>query len=571
MPLPAGQGRTTAAAAAATSTIRSLPIRNRTFCEGDNLEFLLRIPDASVDLIVTDPPFKKDRKFQGIGEAEGASFKDYWSWDDDDDVHPAYLAHVRQHWSALGEVIEAAYAAHSPSMAAFLAFMSVRLIEMHRILKETGSIYLHCDHDANSYLRAMLDAIFTKDNFRNQLTWRRATSHNDADRFGNITDSILYYVRSASATWNGDAITEPKTDEQLQEDYPSVDSRGRYRSDNLTGPRHNAERGSPSTQAWHGYDVFGMNRVWSAPKTGAYAHYIEEHFIPGYTAIEGVHARLDALDKAGLITHPKKGKWPGLKRYAAADQGTPPQNIILKPTGFTNYSKGPEYRGYPTQKPVALYSRLIRASSNENDMVLDPFAGCATTCVAAEQLGRQWIGIDLSPQAHGITMDRLEKECGRGSFWEKNVRLLTTAELRPLKNGVSAALAIPQLPARVQRGIPRGYKPENVRRYLAGRDAEGMRRTDAGNIACQGCGYTPPRLDYQDVDHITPRAKEGANAWSNFCLLCSPCNRRKAHKLTIDELRTEIRAEGLMLDESKLVPMDAVSIAKRDRAFRPLQ
>ena len=483
-------------------------------------------------------------------------------------MHPAYLAHVRKHWPALGEVIEAAYAAHSPSMAAFLAFMSVRLIEMHRILKETGSIYLHCDHDANTYLRAMLDAIFTKDNFRNQLTWRRATSHNDADRFGNITDSIMYYVKSGSATWNGDAITERKTEEQLKDAYPSVDERGPVRFSDLTGAGVTA---GESGKTWKGYDVTKRGRHWAPPKTSEYARWIEQKFIPGYTAIEGVHARLNALDKAGLITHPKRGVWPGLKRYAAADQGNPPQNLILEPTGFTNYSKGPEFRGYPTQKPVALYSRLIKASSNKDDLVLDPFAGCATTCVAAEQLGRQWIGIDLSPQARGITLDRLEKECGRGSFWEKNVRLLTTENLRPLKNGITAALAIPQLPARVQRGIPRDYKPENVRRYLAGRDAEGMRRTEAGNKACQGCGYDPPRLDYQDVDHITPQAREGANAWSNFCLLCPPCNRRKAHKLTIDELRAEIRAEGLMLDESKLVPMDAAAIAKRDRAFRPLQ
>ena len=182
-------------------TVRNL-MRNRTFCEGDNLEYLLRMPSESVDLIATDPPFNKNREFQGIGAAEGAKFKDYWTWDDDDDVHPAYLAHVRQHWPALGEVIEAAYAAHSPSMAAFLAFMSVRLIEMHRILKPTAALYLHCDHSANAYLRLMLDAIFGVDNFRNEIAWCYRGMPGKAKRFQQKHDTILFYVKSSMAPFN---------------------------------------------------------------------------------------------------------------------------------------------------------------------------------------------------------------------------------------------------------------------------------------------------------------------------------------------------------------------------------
>ena len=478
--------------------VRNL-MRNRTFCEGDNLEFLLRMPDESVDLIATDPPFNKNREFQGIGKAEGAKFKDYWAWDDDD-VHPAYHRHVQQHWPALGEVIEAAYAAHSPSMAAFLAFMSVRLIEMHRILKPTGSIYVHCDHSANAYLRLMMDSIFGKGEqagepgFRNEIVWHYPDNfQGNVNRFASNSDTILFYTRQGRGyTFNHVHIP-------------------------LDKPK---KRGG---------------RVWDKEA-----------------------GRVVAL-------HDAQGK-PVYQTYTTKKV----DNVwTIGQSSVTN--KGKERIGWPTQKPLALYRRIIEASSNPGDLVLDPFAGCATTCVAAEQLGRHWVGIDLSPKAKGITMDRLKKEAGQGTLWENKVRRLTTADLRPLPKGITAALAVPQLPERMQRGLPRGYKPENVRRFIASRDAAGMAKTELGNISCQGCGYTPPRVDYQEVDHITPQAKAGSNIWSNFCLLCPPCNKRKAHRLDIEQLRTEIRAEGLMIDAARLVPMDAASIAKRDRTVRPLQ
>lgn len=484
-----------------------MPVRNlmvnRTFCEGDNLEYLLRMPDESVDLIATDPPFNKNREFQGIGAAEGAKFKDYWSWDDDEDVHPAYLAHVKQHWPALGEVIEAAYAAHSPSMAAFLAFMSVRLVEMHRILKPTGSIYLHCDPTANAYLRLMMDSIFGKGGkageagHRNEIVWcYTGPGSPGMQQFNRKHDTILWYSKGAEWVFNRDEVRVPYKD--------------------------------------------------GKPHTGGFTHAAGD--------LAGTSMSQDVADSY------TEGKVP----FDWWDDFA----IVAR---HKHVSKGGQRTGWPTQKPLALYRRIIEASSNPGDLVLDPFAGCATTCVAAEQAGRHWIGIDLSPKAKGITKSRLNKEVKKSMAWDKNVRLLKVKDLPALKRGITAALAVPLLPERMQRGLPRGYKPENVRRYLAGRDAAGMARTDAGNMACQGCGFTPPRLDYMHVDHMTPQAKAGANVWSNFCLLCAPCNNRKAHRLSIAQLRAEIRAEGLMIDESRLVPMDAAAIAKRDRAFRPLQ
>ena len=462
-------------------------IRNRTFCEGDNLEFLLRMPDACIDLIATDPPFKKDKKFQGIGEAEGAEFKDYWSWNSDEDVHPAYLAHVRQHWPALGEVIEAAYAAHSPSMAAFLAFMSVRLIEMHRVLKPTGSLYIHSDPTANAYMRLMLDSIFGRENFRNEIVWAYTGPSNTRRWFPRKHDTLLYYSKSHDAEFHGDAVRVPYAESSVKR----------------------AEHGGKPT-AGMGFATRDINPIGKVPEDW----------------------------------------WTDI-------------------AAMKSYRK--ERTGYPTQKPLALYRRMIEASSKKGDMVLDPFAGCATTCVAAEKAERQWIGIDLSSKARGITLDRLKKECGAGTFWPNKVHMVAVTDLKPLPKGVVAALSTPQLPERAQRRIPRGYKPEDVRRYLAAREAVGMQKHTAVNIACQGCGHSPPRLDYQEVDHIIPQAKEGANAWNNFCLLCPPCNKRKAHKLTIDQLREAIRADGLVLDESKLMAMDAAAVTKRDRKVRPPQ
>ena len=345
---------------------------------GDNLHVMREIPDNSIDLIYIDPPFFSGRQYNVMwgDNNEMRSFNDIWEG----------------------------------GMTGYLIWLNARLYEMKRLLKPTGSIYVHCDDHASHYIKVEMDKIFGHDNFRNDLVWRRATSHNDPKCYGRILDHIFYYVKSDNYYWDGDAIATPKTDEQLREAYPSSDERGRYRSADLTGPRHDAERGSPSTMPWRTYDVYEMNRVWSAPKTGKYAEYIERKFIPGYRNIDSIHERLDALDKAGLIHHPKRGKWPGLKRYAAADNGNPPQSLILEPTGFTNYSKSQgEWLGYPTQKPAAFLERIIKASSNEGDVVADFFIGGGTTAEVAMRLGRRFIACDQSRVTIAVTSERLKQ------------------------------------------------------------------------------------------------------------------------------------------------------------------
>ncbi len=469
---------------------------------GDNLHIMRGINSECIDLIYLDPPFNSNEDYSApIGsEAAGAAFKDTWTLSDIDVYEHGELA---ERSPAAYSVIDAARATHGKSMMSYLIMMAVRLVELQRILKPTGSIYLHCDDTASHYLKLLLDAIFGARNYRNNIVWRRATSHNDAARYGRICDHIFYYVKSDAATWNGDFVRHQRDAESLQKAYPSQDERGRYRADNLTGPRHNADGLAPSSLPWRGYDVFAMGRVWSAPKTGKYAEYIEQRFIRGYRSIEGVHERLDALDAAGLIHHPEKGRWPGLKRYADADVGTPPQDLILKPTGFTNYSaRNKEYTGYPTQKRLALLERIVKVSSNVDDIVFDPFCGCATTLVAADRLDRQWAGIDLSSLAVKLVDHRIRED--RGALW-------------------GGAIVLDKPPQRTDLGKLPNYRTHRHRLYG---EQEGI---------CNGCDtHFPFRI--MEVDHILPRSKGGTDHFDNLQLLCSHCNRSKGGK-TMSEWR----------------------------------
>ena len=455
---------------------------------GDNLPVLRGMNSKCVDLIYLDPPFNSNRDYAApIGsEAAGAAFKDTWTLDDVDVYEHGELADRNP---AAHAVIEAARQAHSKRMQSYLIFMAVRLLEMHRILKPTGSIYLHCDDTAGHYLKALLDAIFGRMRFRNAVTWRRATAHNDPKRFGRISDYLLFYTVSDNWTWN--VIREDQDAASIKEAYLRVDKNGnRYRHDNITGPSHGTT-GGKSSSAWKGYDVASRGRVWSPPKTGSYANYIEKKLIPGYKSIVDVHDRLDALDDAGLIIHPKTGFWPSIVRYADADIGKPLQDILWQPTGLTNYNHK-ERTGYPTQKPLALLERIIKASSNKDDMLLDPFCGCATALVAADRQQRKWAGIDLSPLAVTLVDDRIKKDRG---LW----------------GGVTALTKVPK---RTDLGKIPNYRTHS---HLLYGKQEGV---------CVGCDtHFPFRV--MEVDHILPRSKGGTDHLDNLQLLCSGCNRSK--------------------------------------------
>ncbi len=499
--------------------VNTCNVPSRTIFIRDNLDILRGINSECVDLIYLDPPFKSGNEYAAPldSEARGAEFDDVWTLDD---MKQEWVDEIEFRRPALFHLINGAKLAHGESMAGYLTFMSIRLIEMHRIMKPTASIYLHCDDTASHYLKGMMDALFGAGNYVNNIVWKRATSHNDSKRFGRILDHLLFYAKTSSRrSWNGADIAMSKNPEEMRKAYPAKDERGQYNASDLTGA--GVSRGK-SGDVWRKYNVTVRGRHWSPPLTGEYAEYIEQNFIPGYRQIKGVHERLDALDAAGLIHHPKQGKWPGLKRYAIADAGKPYQNLFTEPMGFTNYStKSKEYTGWRTQKPLALLERIIKASSNPGDLVLDPFCGCATACIAAEKLGRQWIGIDKVPRAAEVLAGRAKRELQlplpEGSEWEDWSPLILVAP-----------------PPRDDFSLEQPIEPQSER----------LRLYQAQQGRCAGCKYGLP-MHVLTVDHITPRSRGGLDSSGNLQLMCHTCNAIKGDR-SMEYLRQQLSVRGIL-------------------------
>ena len=483
-----------------------MTVRNRTIFTADNLHVMRGMADESVDLIYLDPPFNSKHNYAApIGsKAAGAEFKDIWTLDD---VDLAWWGEIADAHPGLYRVLEAAGVTAGKSMMSYLIYMAIRIIEMRRILKSAGSLYLHCDPTASHYLKLVLDAVFGQACFLADITWKRSFAHNDR-MFGSLSDNILYYGKGRDVIQNPDVVKVRFDDEQLAKKYGLKDSKGRYMRDNLmAATTSKGESGMP----WKGCDPTAYGRHWSAPKTGRYARHIDRDLIPGYLGIEGVHARLDALDEHGLILWPKKkGGAPTLKRYAMEDQGTVPSNVWTDVPPLSRMSK--ERLGYPTQKPLALLERIIAASSNEGDTVLDPFCGCATACSAAEKLNRKWIGIDVSPKAYELVKERLVREAGLDKY----------------TRGAGEVIHRVDIPAR------KGKRTTRYKDVLYGRQA--------GN--CRGCCH---HFEYRhlEVDHVVPRAKGGPDMDENLQLLCGNCNRIKGPGRDMAGLKARLKEMGL--------------------------
>ena len=382
--------------------------QNRTLFHSDNLPVLRGMNSESVHLIATDPPFNKSKDFHATPDslAQGARFQDRWSWRDD--IHDEWLLRIQQDHSAVWAVITAAKAAYGDDMAAFLCFMAVRLLEMHRVLRPDGSLYLHIDHTAHAYMKTLLDAVFGRNNFRNEIVWRRMGAHNDfrqgAVHFGRIHDTLPRYSKGSNPTWN--IVHVPYSAEYVKKTYRYKDPDGRRYQ---IQPLHAAKPGGDTSYEWKG----------QVPPSGRYWAYSK--------------ANMEKMDAEGKIHYSKTGT-PSYKLYLEQSKGRALQDLWddVAPV----FRRRSERTGYPTQKPLALYERIIKASSNEGDIVLDPFAGCATTCVAAERLGRQWVGIDIWDKAHEIVLNRLESEGlaishggGGGQNGEKTPRIHTFGDV----------------------------------------------------------------------------------------------------------------------------------------------
>ena len=356
------------------------PAANRLYF-GDCLDVMREdIADESVDLIYLDPPFNSKRLYNAfIGGAQWVAFNDTWRWHEAvDDFHDvAGDTRLAPTIEGLRQIL-----GEGPNLA-YLSYMANRLRECHRVLKGSGSIYLHCDPTMSHYLKVVMDAVFGGENFENELVWKRTGAHSDvsqgARHMGRIHDTILRFSKGTSPTWN--IVYVPYDQQYINSAYRNTDEAGRRYQ---TQPLHAAKPGGDTRYEWRG----------KLPPPGRYWAYSKEN--------------MERLEAEGRIAYSRTGT-PRYKIYLDEKQGKalqdiwddiPPVHVNLK-----------ERLGYPTQKPTALVERIIRSSSNEGDLVLDPFCGCGTTVHAAQNLNRNWVGIDICVNACKVIEERL-----RGHF-----------------------------------------------------------------------------------------------------------------------------------------------------------
>ena len=506
--------------------------RLRRLYQLDNLDVLRGLDSGIIDLIATDPPFNKGRDFHATPDslAKGASFSDRWSWDD---AREEWQDTIKDDWPSVWSAIECARTTWGDGMAGFMVFMVVRLIECHRVLKKTGSMYLHCDPTASHYLKVLMDAVFGKDNFRNEFVWKRTNVRGAGAKKVRAThDLILHYAASSDTTFN--RVLIPHDQIYVDKFYKRVDKHGPYRSMSLVAA---GTRSGHSGKPWRGMSPNSGNH-WSCP--GTFPDHVSK---PANWDDMTTQQKLDCFDTNGLILWPKKtGGVPQFKRYLSGGQYMTDMITDVAPMS----AKSDEYVNYPTQKPLALYGRFIKASSNPGDLVLDPFAGCATTCVAAEKLGRSWIGIDIWEGTKRVTAERLTREGILEIDGERRGDILTSKGViefsmePPIRTDDTDETMLPGDPTpQVTSREPPGPKMSRAEMVcILMEECKGK---------CMGCGRTFDDPRYLELDHNVPRADRGINHISNRVLLCSPCNRLKSHKYTLSGLQLENKRLGYMV------------------------
>jgi DNA modification methylase len=379
---------------------------------GDNLEILRRhIDTESVDLIYLDPPFNSNQTYNVLfAELDGAqsasqikAFDDTWTYDEE--AARAYEEVVNGPEGASKVIRAFRDFLGASNMMAYLANMAVRLIELRRVLKPTGSLYLHCDPTASHYLKILMDAIFGVENFKSEIIWKRTSAHSGSKRWGPIHDTILFYSRSPAVIWN-QVFTE-HSEEYLTRFYRYSDEKGIFRVGDLTGAgKRTGESGMP----WKSVDPTKKGRHWAVPNKAVVAILGED------ISKLSVQEKLDLLEKHGLIYWPEAGEVPGFKRYLETTMGVSIADVITDINPIQ--AKAAERLGYPTQKPEALLERIILASSNEGDVVLDPFCGCGTAVAVAQRLKRRWVGIDITHLAVNLIRTRMRDAFGDKADFE---------------------------------------------------------------------------------------------------------------------------------------------------------
>ena len=455
-------------------------VKNRTIFTQDNLHILRGLESDTIDLIYLDPPFNSKHNYAApIGsKAAGAAFKDTWTLDD---IDMAWWGEIADVYPGLYKTLEATKKIAGRSMMSYLIYMAIRLIEMHRVLKDTGSLYLHCDPTASHYLKAALDAVFGSSSFRSEIIWERNRGRTKIKHqsgtvrsWGTQHDTIFFYGKKNN-------MLNVMYAKDISKKFPYEENDGRK---------------------------FALSPATLSGSMGRRPN--QEYEYNGYRPKYGwrfVRDTLERLDRDHFIYWNDRGT-PYKKMYESDHPGKPISNIW----DDIDASRGMERLGYPTQKPLALLERIIKASSNEGDMILDPFCGCATACSAAEKLNRQWIGIDISPKAYDLVKQRLKKEAGLDKFTK----------------GAGKVIHRVDIPSR------KGARTPCFKDVLYGRQKG----------KCAGCCH---HFEYQhlEMDHIVPRAKGGSDADDNLQLLCSSCNRIKGSTRDMSELKARLKELGL--------------------------
>ncbi|MCL2743079.1 MAG: HNH endonuclease [Planctomycetaceae bacterium] len=399
----------------------------------DNLCVLSGLNSGLVDLIYLDPPFNTKRTYSAsVGSrAAGTSFKDMWTWQD---VNEHYLDTLAVKFPELTKYIATVGGIHGKAMMAYLTYMAQRIIEMHRILKDTGSLYLHCDPTASHYLKSLLDGIFGKNNFRNEIVWCYQTAGKGKSSFAKKHDIIFLYSKTREYIFNTEGASIPRrTKNHLRTNIDENERIYQEKTDRATG----------KVYRWYN-------------------------------------------DKGQIL----EDYWTDINALNRSEK---------------------ERVGYPTQKPLALLHRIIKTSSKEGNIVMDPFCGCATTCVAAQQLGRKWIGIDIENQAVGILVERLSDDAGL-------FKDFIATEQIPKRTDIKEVLPSESVKQRL-------YKEQNGK--------------------CNACGH-----DFEiwnlELDHIIPSTKGGGDYYENYQLLCASCNRIKGDR-PMEYLRLKIETREKMM------------------------
>lgn len=470
----------------------------------------------------------------------GGGYVDIWSWEKD--IHEDWMVELETRYEGIHKLIEATRYVHGDSIAAYLCYMAIRLIETRRVLKTTGSLYLHCDHTANGYIRQLLDGVFGNgDNgssgFRSEVTWRSTSAHSDSNRYGANTESILFYSKGTKWTWN--TLYEPY-DEKYKARFKYKDPDGRLWADYPVTAKGLSGGG-------YEYEYKGITDVWRCPVS-----------------------TMEQWDNEGRLHFTRNG---GIRRKRYLDEmpGRAVQQLWTDIDPVNSQAR--ERTGYPTQKPVALAERIIRASSNEGDVVLDCFAGCAYAAVAAEKLKRQWVACDMNPRAWTVFKRQFNKPelalltCNErtvGQQVQENQPRATVFGPKQLPNRTSPQTDDWSNLLKVGRNKPTPSfkkaseidRPEMLERLLKISDYKAWCCGFANRMPD---GTIRETTDNFHLDHIRPKSKGGTDRIYNRAPLCQRHNTSKGNReVELEKLRVEIALNGEMLvvAASELIDLD---------------